>query len=154
LDDGIELLGPKRDAAPLGVELSTLGQTVRNVAGRSGLRVSPDPYPEEGFFLRADNYPFARVGIPALYMALGTDGVGTSKQYVDSMVKVYLDQHYHKPSDEYQTVALNLEGSRQFADFVRDVAIAVANDPAPPRWLPGAGFQRKGRPAATGKCAR
>ena len=27
LDDGIELLGPKKDAAPLGVELSTLGET-------------------------------------------------------------------------------------------------------------------------------
>jgi Zn-dependent M28 family amino/carboxypeptidase len=116
--------------------------------------VSPDPYPEEGFFLRADNYPFARAGIPALYMALGTDGVGSSKQYVDSMVKVYLDQHYHKPSDEYQTVALNLEGSRQFADFVRDVAIAVANDSAPPRWLRGAEFQRNDRPAPGGKCAR
>ena len=154
LDDGIELLGPKRDAAPLGVELSTLGQTVRNVAGKSGLRVSPDTYPEEGFFLRADNYPFARAGIPALYMALGTDGVGSSKQYVDSMVKVYLDQHYHKPSDEYQTVALNLEGSRQFADFVRDVAIAVASDSAPPRWLPGAEFQRNDRARPSGKCAR
>src|SRR3954451_19733465 len=28
MDDGIELLGPKCDAAPLGVELSTLGETV------------------------------------------------------------------------------------------------------------------------------
>jgi hypothetical protein len=152
LDDGIELLGPKRDAAPLGVELSTLGATVKQVAARSGLRVSPDPYPEEGFFLRADNYPFARAGIPALYMALGTDAVGSSRQYVDSMVKDYLDRHYHKPSDEYQTVALNLEGSKQFAEFVRDVTIAVANDSAPPSWLPGAEFQRSKERRTANRC--
>jgi hypothetical protein len=152
LDDGIELLGPKRDAAPLGVELSTLGETVRQVAAKSGLRVSPDPYPEEGFFLRADNYPFARAGIPALYMALGTDGVGSSRQYVDSMVKDYLERHYHKPSDEYQTVALNLEGSKQFAEFVRDVTIAVANDPTSPTWLPGTEFQRSKDKRTANRC--
>jgi Peptidase family M28 len=154
LDDGIELLGPKRDAAPLGVELSTLGETVRKVASRLGLRVSPDPYPEEGFFLRADNYPFARAGVPALYMALGTDAVRSSKQYVDSMVKLYLERDYHQPSDEYGTVAIDLEGSRQFAEFVRDVAIAVANDSAAPQWLPGGEFQRRIARPPSGKCAR
>ena len=154
LDDGIELLGPKRDAAPLGIELSTLGETVKQVAAKSGLRVAPDPYPEEGFFLRADNYPFARAGIPALYMALGTDAVGSSRQYVDSMVKDYLERHYHQPSDEYQTVALNLEGSKQFAEFVRDVAIAIANDPTPPSWLPGSEFQRRRNRETSTHCVR
>jgi Zn-dependent M28 family amino/carboxypeptidase len=154
LDDGIELLGPKRDAAPLGVELSTLGQTVRQVAAKMNLKVSPDPYPEEGFFLRADNYPFARAGVPALYMALGTDAVASSKQHVDSMVKDYLERHYHKPSDEYETVAIDLEGSRQFAEFVRDVTIAVANDDRPPSWLPGGEFQRARERPTSSRCVR
>jgi hypothetical protein len=153
LDDGIELLGRKRDAAPLGIELSTLAETIRQVAGKSGLKVSPDPYPEEGFFLRADNYPFARAGVPALYMALGTEPVNGSKQYVDAKVKEYLERHYHQPSDEYETLQPNLEGSQQYAEFVRDVAIAVANDSAAPQWLPGGEFQRRAR-ARTGKCAR
>jgi hypothetical protein len=154
LDDGIELLGPKRDAAPLGIELSTLGETVRRVAAQSRLSVSPDPYPEEGFFLRADNYPFARAGIPALYMALGTNPVQGSKQYVDAKVKEYLEKHYHQPSDDYQTINPKLEGSRQYAEFVRDVAIAVANDSASPKWLPGAEFQRQSKPRISRKCAR
>ena len=140
--------------APLGVELSTLGETVRQVAARSGLRVSPDPYPEEGFFLRADNYPFARAGIPALYMALGTNPVNGSKEYVDAKVKEYLEKHYHQPSDDYQTIDPNLEGSRQYAEFVRDVAIAVANDSVAPTWLPGAEFQRQTRTGSRPKCAR
>jgi hypothetical protein len=144
LDDGIELLGPKRDAAPLGVELSTLGQVARSTAEQMGLKLSPDPYPEEGFFLRADNYPFARAGVPSLYMALGTEPVTGSKQFVDAKVKEYLEQHYHQPSDQWGTLnPVNLEGSKQFAEYVRDVTIAVANDSAMPQWLPGGEFQRK-----------
>ncbi|MBC7790752.1 MAG: M28 family peptidase [Anaerolineae bacterium] len=142
VDDGIELMGVKRDAAPLGIELSTLGANVAQVAGKMGLRVSPDPYPEEGYFLRADNFPFARAGIPALYMGLGTDAVGKPAGFTDAKVKEYLDVHYHRPSDDYDTVVLDLEGAKQFAEFVRDVTISVANGAERPTWLKGAEFQR------------
>ena len=144
LDHGIELMGEMKDAAPLGIELSTLGRNVADVASAMGVRVSPDPYPTEGFFLRADNYPFARAGIPALYMAMGTDGVHRPKAAVDSIVNDYLQRHYHRPSDEYRTVVLDLRGARQFAEFVRDVTISVANARTRPAWLPGAEFERAG----------
>ena len=140
VDDGIELMGPKRDAAPLGIELSSLGRNVADVAKRMGLTVSPDPYPQEGFFLRADNFPFARAGIPALYMGLGTEGVKHSKAEIDAKVKEYLDRHYHRPSDDYETVVMDLEGSRQFAEFIRDVTISVANTVERPRWNRGSEF--------------
>ncbi len=145
LDDGIELLGVKRDAAPLGIELSSLVVPVKEVAGKMGLRVSPDPYPTEGFFLRADNFPFAVAGVPSLYMGLGTDGVGQPPGYIDAKVKEYLSTHYHRPSDEYETVALDLNGSRQYAEFVRDVTIAVANAAGRPNWNPGGEFMRTDR---------
>ena len=144
LDDGMELFGRKRDVAPLGIELSSLGRTVEQVASRMGLRVSPDPFPEEGFFLRADNYPFARAGVPSLYMALGTDGEKHGKAWVDAKVKEYLERHYHRPSDDYATVVLDLDGAKQYADFVRDVTTAVASDPARPEWKPRAEFARPG----------
>lgn len=154
LDDGIELLGPKKDAAPLGVELSTLGQIARSTAEHMGLKLSPDPYPEEGFFLRADNYPFARAGVPSLYMALGTEPVQGTKQFVDAKVKEYLEQHYHQPSDQWGTLKpLNLEGSKQFAEYVRDVTIAVANEAQPPSWVAGGEFKREAR-SPSRKCAR
>lgn len=142
LDGGNELFGPTRDVAPLGIELSTLGQTVADVARHSGFAVTPDPYPAEGYFLRADNFPLAEAGIPALYMALGTDGIGVPAGFVDQKIKEYLDRSYHRPSDEYDTVVLDLNGARQFAEFVRDVTIAIAGASGRPRWHPGAEFQR------------
>lgn len=148
MDDGIELYGVKRDVAPLGIELSTLGATVADEAGKKGLRVSVDPYPQEGYFLRADNFPFARAGVPSLYMALGTDAVDKPVGWVDERVQEYLDQHYHRPSDDYDTVVLDIKGAVQFAEFVRDVTISVARAKDLPRWLPGVEFSRPGSPAA------
>jgi hypothetical protein len=142
LDDGIELFGRKRDVAPLGTELSSLGRTVQQVATRMGLRVSPDPFPAEGFFLRADNYPFARAGVPSLYMALGTDGDRHGKAWVEAKVQDYLDHHYHQPSDDDATVVLDLEGAKQFAEFVRNVASAVAGGARRPEWKAGGEFSR------------
>lgn len=142
VDDGMEFYGPRRDVAPLGIELSSLGTTAGAVARAMGLRVSPDPFPAEGFFLRADNYPFARVGVPALYMALGTEAVGHPKGWIEAKVNEYLQKHYHRPSDEYGVVAVDLEGSKQLAEFTRDVAIAVATSKETPRWVKGSEFAR------------
>lgn len=150
VDDGIELFGVKRNASPLGIEHSTLAQAVDRVAGKMGLRVTPDPYPEQGFFLRADNFPFAVAGVPALYMALGTDAEGRPAGYIDGKVDEYLQRHYHRPSDEYETVVVDLAGVVQFANFIRDVTIDVANARTRPEWLPGSEFQRA--PANSG-CA-
>ena len=142
VDDGIELWGVKKNASPLGIEHSTLAAPVGQVAGAMGLRVTPDPYPEQGFFLRADNFPFALAGVPSLYMALGTEAEGRPAGWVDERVNDYLQRHYHRPSDEYDTVVVDLAGVVQFAEFVRDVTIAVANAPARPEWVPGSEFRR------------
>jgi hypothetical protein len=142
VDDGIELFGVKRNASPLGIEHSTLAGAVEQVAGRMGLRVTGDPYPEEGFFLRADNFPFAVAGVPSLYMALGTEAEGRPAGFIDEKVREYLERHYHRPSDEYDAVVIDLAGVVQFAEFVRDVTIAVAGAPARPEWLPASEFRR------------
>ncbi len=142
LDDGIELFGPKRDVAPLGVELSSLGTTVAEVARAKGLRVSPDPFPHEGFFLRADNFPFARAGVPALYVALGTDDATQPAGFTVNKTNEYLQRHYHRPSDDYTSVVLDLRGAQQFAEFARDLTIAVARARERPQWNVGAEFSR------------
>ena len=142
LDDGLELFGPKRDVAPLGVELSSLGRTVAEIARAKGLRVSPDPFPEEGFFLRADNFPFARAGVPSLYVALGTDDATQPTGFTEDKTKEYLQKHYHRPSDDYATVVHDLRGALQFAEFTRDLTIAVARSRERPQWNAGVEFSR------------
>lgn len=152
IDDGTELFGPKRDVAPLGIELSTLGSVVAKVAAGRGLRVAPDPFPQEGFFLRADNYPFAKAGIPALYLALGTDAVDQPTGWTDAKVKDYLERHYHRPSDDFETVVLDIEGSRQLADFTHELTTSLARAPGRPEWLPSSEFRRRVGGASSAGC--
>ncbi|HTG84985.1 MAG TPA: hypothetical protein VL853_09235, partial [Gemmatimonadales bacterium] len=77
-----------------------------------------------------------------------------SKQFVDAKVKEYLEQHYHQPGDQWGTLKpLNLEGSKQFAEYVREVTIAVANEAQPPSWVAGGEFKREAR-SSSRKCAR
>ncbi len=146
LDDGVELFGRKTDAATLGVELSSLGTTVAEVATKMGLTLSPDPLPEEGLFLRSDQLPFALAGVPSLYMALGTKAVGKPERFVHEKIQEYLDKHYHRPSDDYDTVVIDLGGAAQYATFVYEVAMSVANTTARPTWNVGSEFG--GRPDA------
>lgn len=150
IDDGTELFGRKRDVAPLGIELSSLGTTVATIARSQQLRVAPDPFPQEGFFLRADNYPFAKAGVPALYLALGTDAVGRPKGWTDERVKEYLEKQYHRPSDDYETVVLDIKGAQQLAEFTRELTSAIARAPGRPQWLPGSEFQRGAKPTTPG----
>ena len=81
--------------------------------------------------------------MPALYLALGTDDVGHPAGWTDGKVKEYMEQHYHRPSDDYETVVFDLAGSRQLALFTRDLTIAVARARSRPKWLPGAEFSRE-----------
>lgn len=148
LDDGIELFGPKRDVAPLGIELSSLGATVAAAARSKKLRVAVDPFPQEGFFLRADNYPFAKAGVPALYVAMGTDAVGRPTDWADQRAKEYMQLQYHRPSDDYETVVADITGAQQMAEFTRDLTSMIARAPGRPTWLPGSEFQRGGSSAS------
>ena len=150
LDDGVELFGPKRDVAPLGIELSSLGATVAAVARSKQLRVAVDPFPQEGFFLRADNYPFARAGVPALYVAMGTDAVGRPTDWAEHRAKEYMERQYHRPSDDYETVVADIKGAQQMAEFTRDLTSMIARAPGRPTWLRGSEFQRGASSGASG----
>lgn len=142
LDDGVELFGRKKDVASLGVELSSLGDVSASVARSMSLRVTPDPSPEEGFFLRQDGFTFAEAGVPSLYMALGMDAEGRPAGWTDARVNEYMARHYHQPSDEYDTVVVDLAGAVQYAAYVRAVTTAVATARARPAWRKGAEFSR------------
>lgn len=142
IDEGTELFGRKIDVAPLGIEQSSLGITVSKIASKKGLRVSNDPYPEEGYFLRADNYSFAKFGIPALYMGLGTKDIDHDPGWTNSKNEEYINKHYHQVSDNYENVVLDLRGAVQLAEFTRDLIYDIANSKEKPKWLPSSEFDR------------
>jgi len=74
--DSMNILGPTHDFVPLGAERSSLKAVVETIARERGLRISPDPRPEQGSFYRSDHFPFAKVGVPSISLKEGDDYVG------------------------------------------------------------------------------
>lgn len=104
--------GPGR-AWLTGYERSTMGDVLRD----NDIPIVPDPRPEQNFFLRSDNAPFAYRGIPA--HTLSSFGLHTD---------------YHQPSDEIDKV--DFEHMTAVIEAAVNAVRVLANGPAP-EWHPG-----------------
>lgn len=93
------LLFPIDTVIAFGAEHSTLGDVAARAAGLAGLKLIPDPMPEQTLFVRSDQYSFVRKGVPAVFLV---PGFGSSEATTDGTARFreFLTKHYHQPSDE------------------------------------------------------
>jgi Zn-dependent M28 family amino/carboxypeptidase len=140
--DGANLQGPTDDLAPLGVERSELGEVVRRAAAEEGMRISPEPHPEQGMFFRQDHFPFARAGVPALALDHGLGFRGRPDGWGERWYEEFVREHYHQPSDAYRE-GWDYGGAVQQGRVLLRTALAVAGIDGLPRWSPDAGFTRR-----------
>ena len=101
-----------------------------------GLRISPDPQPEQVFFIRSDQYNFVKQGIPAIFPEAGWQDAQGNIEKNRAYQEWWTKNRYHQPSDEYDP-KLDYENMAKEvrADFL--MALAVAVDPERPRWNEG-----------------
>jgi len=142
--DSMNILGPTHDFVPLGAERSSLKAVVDAIARERGLRISPDPRPEQGSFYRSDHFPFAKVGVPSISLKEGDDYIGHPKDWGEKKFKEYNDAHYHQPSDEYRD-DWNFQGMIQEADFAMAIGRRVADAPVMPKFNPDDEFAKKSK---------
>ncbi|WP_029937189.1 M20/M25/M40 family metallo-hydrolase [Sphingomonas sp. UNC305MFCol5.2] len=119
-----------QDMVVLGGERSSLGATYAAAAAAEGLKVVPDPAPEEMFFVRSDHYSFVQAGIPAVSVDSGPGGPGEAAQ------RDFLANHYHKPSDDI-TLPIDWAAAAKFTRVNYAAARALADDDARPSWNKG-----------------
>jgi Zn-dependent M28 family amino/carboxypeptidase len=139
--DGGAFIVPVKDVVAYGEEHSSLGPIARRAAGQLGLELSPDPFPDEGFFVRSDQYSFIRTGVPSLQMDLG---LKSEKLGVDAVaeMKKWLVTIYHSPKDD-TSQSIEYENSARFARFAALVTYYIAIDPRRPAWNPTDFFGRR-----------
>ena len=138
--DVTNVRGATRDIGALGMDRSTLGPLFDAAAHAESLTVQSQP-DVRGSFFRSDHFPFARAGVPALSIKPGIDFVGRPKGWGEEQENIYNQQRYHQPSDEYRS-SFRYDGMAQEVRVTVRTALAVANNPHPPRWLPSSEFQR------------
>jgi Zn-dependent M28 family amino/carboxypeptidase len=139
--DSMNILGPTHDFVPLGAERSSLKAVVEAIARERGLRISPDPRPEQGSFYRSDHFPFAKVGVPSISLKEGDDYVDRPKGWGAQKFKEYNDAHYHQPSDEFHD-DWDFRGMIQEADFALAIGRRVADMNAMPKFNPDDEFAK------------
>lgn len=141
--DEVSFLYDFKDIVPLGGEHSSLGEVAADVARHMGLQVSPDPLPEEVYFIRSDQYSFILQGVPSLYIE---EGLQTVNRELDGK-KMQLDweaQRYHLPSDDMnQPFDFNATVKCTRVDLA--VGYEVAQQTERPHWNAGDFFQQFAR---------
>ena len=131
--DGANLWGATDDIIVHGEERSGLGDYVRPHAAQLGLTLKPDAEPEKGFFFRSDHFPFAKAGIPSLWIEHGRDYRGRPEGWGDDLQADYTANRYHAPSDEF-TEEFVFDGAVQQGTLMLRVLLELADDDTWPNW--------------------
>jgi hypothetical protein len=136
---GTEVYGPVKVLIGYGAEHSSLGALLNEVAAASGLRVIPDPRPEEKSFYRSDHYFFVKRGIPGI-MILGAPD-GAVEAWIDRLKK-WEKADYHQPTDIVRP-DWDWTGPRTIASVMLLMGFRAANSESMPAWLPSSIFNRE-----------
>jgi Zn-dependent M28 family amino/carboxypeptidase len=125
-----------------GAERTNVLPLAENVARRLKLEIQPDAQPGQGHYFRSDHFSFARAGIPAFSIGLGTEFEGKPAGYGQRMWEEYNRMHYHHPSDEYHE-DWDFTADAQAAEFGFILGSDIANQDKLPDWRPGDQFRRQ-----------
>jgi hypothetical protein len=132
--DGLAILYPLRQLVPMGAEHSTLDAPVKRAASQMGIELAPDPFPEEVFFVRSDQYSFVRRGVPSLFLFMGLksdSGVNAATRF-----REWGRTRYHTPQDDLDQ-PMDLNAGARHAQLAFLVGLEIANADERPAWKPG-----------------
>jgi Zn-dependent M28 family amino/carboxypeptidase len=137
--DGINTLGRTTDLGFVGLGKSSLDDVVRAIAAKQGRVLHGDAFPDRGGFYRSDQFSFAKIGVPGIYISGGPGFVGRPAGWGEAQVVDYEAHRYHQPSDEYDPT-WDWSGAVEDAEVLLQSGFAIANATAMPAWRPGDEF--------------
>jgi Peptidase family M28 len=146
--DELPMVFDFKDVVALGAEHSSLGSLVEAAAKREGLEMSPDPMPEENFFVRSDQYSLVLKGVPSIYIGGGEKAVDP-KINGAKVGRDWIKSYYHTPQDD-MSQKFDYGAAAKCTRLNFAVGYAVANMAEKPFWNPGDYFGTKfGQPKQT-----
>jgi Zn-dependent M28 family amino/carboxypeptidase len=138
--DGANIWGRAADVTYIGYGKSNLDRLVEQAAARQDRTVKPDQFPDRGFFYRSDQFNFAKIGVPAVYLDSGTEFRDRPEGWGKEQIEAWEAVHYHQVSDEL-TDDWSFDGIIEDAQLGLAVGVAVGNAEALPAWQPGDEFE-------------
>ncbi|MBX5480962.1 MAG: M28 family peptidase [Myxococcaceae bacterium] len=138
--DGINTLGRTADVTMIGLGKSDVDDLILPLAATQGRKVFPDQLPDRGYFYRSDQYNFAKIGVPVVYLGSGLDYRGRPPGWGKQMREKWEAEHYHQPSDEWDP-GWDLSGAVEDAQLYLLITERIANAPKMPAWRKGDEFE-------------
>ena len=138
--DGGNIFGRTRDATLISMGKSSLDAIAVRVAKFQGRVLKPDQFPDRGYYYRSDQFSFAKIGVPALFFADGTDVIGRPAGWGRTQLEEWELKKYHQPADR-------LDGSWNFDGMIQDAQLdmlsawLIAQADGMPTWKPGDEFE-------------
>lgn len=119
---------PSRSLMGIGARFSSFEDIIRRVAGDMNCDYSSFSMANQGLFYRSDQFPFARMGIPAVWISAGEDEVDGATRYTR-----FWKTDYHTVNDEYDP-QWELGGMRQTVQAVLRVIRYINDSRQEPSW--------------------
>jgi hypothetical protein len=115
------------DVVAFGASHSTMADALRQAGAAMGVKLSPDPMPEQAIFVRSDHYAMVKAGVPAVMVATGMANGGQAAW------STFLSNNYHKPSDDLSQ-PINWTAAAKFTELNYRVVRTLADAETRPRW--------------------
>jgi Zn-dependent M28 family amino/carboxypeptidase len=138
--DGGNIWGHTHDVTYVGLGKSSISNIITAISAEQGRVVKPDQFPDRGSFYRSDQFSFAKIGVPAMYLRTGTDFVDRPSEWGREQQNHYTDVNYHQPNDEYNDT-WNFEGMIADALIGYWAGLGIANADEMPVWEQGDEFE-------------
>jgi len=138
--DGGNIWGHTHDVTFIGLGKSSIDSIVTLIAEEQGRVVKPDQFADKGYFYRSDQFSFAKIGVPAMYLDTGTDFVDRPPEWGRQQLDHYTEVNYHQPTDEYDP-SWSFDGMVDDALLGFWTGLAIANADEVPAWNPGDEFE-------------
>ena len=127
-------MGRMKDVMITGYGQSELDEYVKRAAEEQDRYITGDPDSHTGMYFRSDHFSFAKKGVPSLFVRGNTDSREFGKEWAAATVKDYIDNKYHRTSDNYEPEKWNFEGIREDAQLAFTIGYQLATSNAFPKW--------------------
>ena len=139
--DGLNIFGSTKDMTVIGFGNSELDNYAIEVLRKHDRYASPDPNPEKGGYFRSDHFSFAKKGVPSLYLADGVDDIRHGKQWGLDQKEKWIQENYHKPSDNYEPDKWDFNGMIDDIRVYFEIGYDLSISKEFPEWNQGFPFK-------------
>ncbi len=138
--DALHDYGETKDLSITGKGQNDLDDYVEAVAKQMGKHTVGDPRPGAGSYYRSDHFNFAKVGVPALDLNIGTESTTHDAAWGKQQQDNYNANRYHRPADNLSAIA-SYDGMAEVANVMYTIGWKLANETTFPGWKNGSEFK-------------